>query len=217
MGNIFKMSKLSSLLDKLMIQQDLSESELSRRTGISQPAIHRLVSGKNNNPKLTTLLPIANFFKISLSQLIGEDELPKNLLSPTDEKSYSHLAKVSLLEWKDILEWPKNKKLISTLEYKCTTAHALSENSYALKIEDNAMSPIYPEGTIIIVDPLLEPKNNDLAIIYLNNHKTSVFRQLLIDINQVYIKPFNPDLKNILLNKNYKILGVVVQSINHLY
>lgn len=62
-------------LKTLMTRMTLSEHELSRKTGIKQPIIHRLLSGENTNPKLDTVKPIARYFSISISQLIGEEAL----------------------------------------------------------------------------------------------------------------------------------------------
>ena len=50
---------LSSRLKKLLTNANISEAELARRTGIAQPMVNRLATGKNKNPKLETLKPIA--------------------------------------------------------------------------------------------------------------------------------------------------------------
>lgn len=72
------MSKLAQILKLLMAEQGLSESELARRTGIGQPVVHRMASGETDNPKVATLSPVANYFALSISQLIGDEALPSD-------------------------------------------------------------------------------------------------------------------------------------------
>jgi transcriptional regulator with XRE-family HTH domain len=65
------MKNLSSVLASLMSQHRLTSSELARQTGIAQPVIYRLVTGTTENPQIMTLKPIADYFKISIDQVLG--------------------------------------------------------------------------------------------------------------------------------------------------
>lgn len=69
------MTALSSNLKTWLTKENISENELSRRTGVSQQVINRLLSGENTNPKIATLRPLAHYFHLTLSQLLGEEEI----------------------------------------------------------------------------------------------------------------------------------------------
>ena len=71
---------LSRNLQYLLQQHQLSAAELSRRCGIAQPVVHRLVVGQIDNPQIATLCPIARYFKCSLDALLMQDMMqsPKN-------------------------------------------------------------------------------------------------------------------------------------------
>lgn len=79
------MASLSANLKVLMSLSKINASELARRTGIAQPIIHRLSTGQNTNPKLATIKPIARYFSVTVSQLIGEDPLPNEKAHTTAE------------------------------------------------------------------------------------------------------------------------------------
>ncbi|MGB6977064.1 MAG: helix-turn-helix domain-containing protein [Gammaproteobacteria bacterium] len=209
------MNKLALLLDKLMEKREITESELARRTGISQPVINRLLCGRNDNPKLTTLLPIANYFSLSLSELIGEAPLPEGFLSTTSSNLEKPIVRVPVLNWEDVIEWPKNKDNIKPIDTHVVNV-SISVDGYALKLLDITMGLIFPEGTLIIVDPSLQPIDRNLVIIHILGKKLPIFRQILFDMDKVYLKPFNSDLNITLLEKKYVILGVAVESINNL-
>jgi transcriptional regulator with XRE-family HTH domain len=64
------MENLAINLKHLIAQEGISEAELSRRCGVTQPMINRIVNGRTNNPKLKTLLRISRYFGISISALV---------------------------------------------------------------------------------------------------------------------------------------------------
>lgn len=64
------MENLARNLKVLITKEDISEAELSRRCGVTQPMINRIVNAKTDNPKLKTLLRISRYFGITISELV---------------------------------------------------------------------------------------------------------------------------------------------------
>ncbi len=56
-----------------LAQNDLTSAELSRRTSIAQPVIHRLVTGVIENPQIHTLIPLAEYFNCSLDKILKQN------------------------------------------------------------------------------------------------------------------------------------------------
>jgi len=205
------MKKLSTNLKALMAELHITESELARRTGVGQPVVHRIASGETDNPKVGTLSPIANFFALSISQLIGDEPLPQNRLPGTYNPGTQGWTQIPLLEWEQVLEWPN----LTTLAKPTRSVSAdlnLGSNAYALTLKDTTMEPRFPEGTTILVDPTIQPADRDFAVVHVDGQKLPTFKQILIDGDSIYLKPLNADFKAIHLDKNYKFLGVVVQA-----
>ena len=67
--------ELSKVLNKMMTESHIDAIELSRHTNIPVPTIHRLKSDRGSNPTIATLLPIANYFGVTINQLIGKEEI----------------------------------------------------------------------------------------------------------------------------------------------
>lgn len=130
------MKNLSEVLSSLMSEKGLSSSELARQTGVAQPIIYRLTKGDTTNPQIFTLKPIADFFDISLDQLIGAK--PLRARRPLNDKAI-HLL---------------NGKLTTI----ATVAGALNdvlphlEKSYRLAIASKLMTADIPEEIL----PLLQ-------------------------------------------------------------
>lgn len=64
------MENLARNLKLLIAREGISEAELSRRCGVTQPMINRIVNAKTDNPKLKTLLRLSRYFGITISELV---------------------------------------------------------------------------------------------------------------------------------------------------
>lgn len=206
-----KNRSLSTLLKGLMAELGINESELARRTGIGQPVVHRICSGETDNPKVATLSPIANFFAISISQLIGDEPLPADRIPGTFNPEAQSWRQVPLLAWEQVLSWPKLPPKLGPLP-TISTDIELGQHAYAVTVRDITMEPRFPEGTILIIDPDLKPNSLDFAVVHIEGLELPNFKQVLIDGEHTILKPLNTDFKTLLLDKPHKFLGVMIQS-----
>lgn len=206
-----KNTSISVILKGLMAELGINESELARRTGIGQPVVHRICSGETDNPKVATLSPIANFFAISISQLIGDEPLPANRIPGTFNPDAQGWRQLPVLSWKQAITWP-NLPIKSNPLPTISTDIELSPHAYALAVRDTTMEPRFPEGTVLLIEPELQPSNLDFAIVHIEGHELPNFKQILIDGDHIILKPLNSDFKTFLLDRPHRFLGVMVQS-----
>lgn len=209
------MASLSINLKTLMSLAKINASELARRTGIAQPIIHRLSTGQNTNPKLATIRPIARYFTINVSQLIGEEPLPndQSLRTIPDHRIWN---RVPVISWKDAVTWPDSlpQHQNTDLPYVSTDAN-VSKLAYSLVIKGGAMEPLFPDGTTIIVEPKRQPNNRDFVVVRLHGENEARLKQMIIDGNERYLKSLNPaieDLKAAPFAQGDQFLGVMAQA-----
>jgi len=77
------------------------------------------------------------------------------------------------------------------------------------------MDPVFPKNTFLIADPDKHAKDRSYVIAKLSNFDEPIFRQLLIDAHDRYLKALSPDFdqyKMTRLNENDKILSTVIQA-----
>lgn len=205
----FKMTKkslLSTNLRELMTAHgNLSEAELAHITGLPQPTLNHILQDKTKRPRRDCLSKLAEFFNISTQQLLGElpiasAQLPKG----------AHA--IPLIRWTDItnfFEKPLSTTAISTT--LCDTH--LSQNAFALKMNDCSMSPLFPEKTILIFDPTKAPYDRGYGLFELQNN-TLVFRQIILDGTDMLIKALNPDLGNFIkrVDTHERLIAPLVQA-----
>ncbi|MBS0358924.1 MAG: helix-turn-helix domain-containing protein [Proteobacteria bacterium] len=207
--------KITQIVTKLMEHHKVDVSDLFRKTGIPIPTLNRLRSNKISNPTLTTLAPIADFFSISVSQLIGEQPLPyagmvfENSLPPKP-------LNIPILSWKNATDWCRNKKRVldpETVQW-ITINGSPNQPLFALKMEGQSMTPNFPEGSLLIFDPELTPKDHSFGLVLLKGNKTPLFKQILLDGNDRYIKSLNSAYANlpmVMLDTQDHILATLIQ------
>ncbi|WP_419421578.1 LexA family protein (plasmid) [Legionella sp. D16C41] len=66
---------------------------------------------------------------------------------------------------------------------------------------------------MLVIDPDSDPKEGDYVLCKLDKDDIPVFRKILFDGKTIYFKPINPAFGEISHHSKYKILGVVIKSI----
>ena len=186
---------LHKRLRELLFEKNITPTELSNRIGISIPTIHRMVTGKTKHPNNTALNAVANFFSISVSELINDNELNLNI------KKKNQFKDIPVLKFDQL--GLKKQEQISKINI---IVNNVSHNAFAIRMPDHSMSPFINKGSILVFDPEIKPVDRSYCLIKINNSNSYVIRQILIDINDVFIKSVNKDLgeSNIkLLSKEY--------------
>lgn len=54
----------------LMESNNIDRLELAKNTGLQVNDIDKLLSGANNDPRISSLLPIAKYFRISIEEIM---------------------------------------------------------------------------------------------------------------------------------------------------
>lgn len=203
-----KNSKLAKTLKSLLAKDKLSESELARKTGVGQPVIHRMASGETDNPKIESLRPIAKFFSISIDQLIGDVPIPTTLPKYHIEQEMYNLPLITL---SDATTWPlcRNELILKTY---VQTNIQISEFAYAIRLRDSTMTPMFPDGTLLIIEPNHQYKHRDFVVAQLSGEKKAIFKQLLIDGPKKYLKSVDREYPPIEMQIKDHILGVMLQA-----
>jgi transcriptional regulator with XRE-family HTH domain len=196
-------------LKKLIKKYNLNTLELSRETGIGQPVIYQIVAGKTNNPKLETVYTLAKYFGITVNDLI---EAESQSSSDSSSSRYSIYA-IPLLLHKQLNILPNMGKANEIAKEKIQIDFKPKPLFYALAVWDNSMEPIFPKGSVVIVDGDKLPQDFDYVVVKLGEE--IFLRQILIDNHLQYLTPLNigKTYKVMLFdNKIGKFLGVVIQS-----
>jgi len=174
----------------------MKPADLSKEVNLPPPTIHRLITGKSTRPYKSSLEPIAQFFSISVDQLLGEEALPTNPNTDSLHEQKTLLSpKIQLLS---IVPWDelKNFHIEQTGQYKkLPYLGNASDRAFATIMYDYSMEPYFSRGSTLILDPEQTPVDRGYILVQLESG-IYIFRQLLMDADHRILKPLNPDLNS---------------------
>ena len=207
---------LGKTLKILLFNRDMKPADLSREINIPQATIHRLITGKSTRPYKSSLQPIADFFEITVEQLLGEEALPQDTdhnLSNNNTLSNSKIQLIPLMEWENIDQY--NSKTSNPNNESVPFVGNRIENAFATILQDSSMEPQFSKGNTLIFDQDKPPSDRSYVLAKLTSNNVFVFRQLLIDADHQFLKPLNPDLsifKMRLLEENDLLIATLVEA-----
>jgi len=196
---------VAEILEALMDRQSLNQTELANRSGVSQPAINRILNERQKvkKPRRETLEKIGAALGVTPDQLTGQTPLPGRLL----DKGAVPLYHVDMLHHRPYTADPN---LCSALI--CPVPH--SDLSFALPVIGEAMRADdgYCEGEFVFVDTRIAPTHGrDIVAVgpsaaYLRRLIETPEGKFLKALNSLWPNPIMPLTNDIL------ILGTVIFS-----
>lgn len=197
---------LASNLRKLMQSHVINECALSRKTEIPQSTLHKILSGKTNDPRASTLKSLSDYFGISIEELLYGAPATRSQIISAQTQS------IAVISWSDCINAQAFIDTLTPTNWgKWIVSEPLSKNAYAL-ISKPSIEPRFPKGTIFIVDPTGIPEDGDLLIVYFTNTTEASIRELSIDGPSKLLLPLCPNSSITPLNNEIKILGIVTQT-----
>lgn len=193
------LKNLSDNLNMLMAGARLNSSELARQTGIPAGTIKR-IKNNNANPTIETLIPLAKYFSIAISELVGD--------APLNSAITIGLKKIPLLSWQ---KYSINNQIDYTnLSRFVLTERQIGKRGFALHMEKEYMD-FFPKDSLLIVDPEINPGFGDYVIVNKEEQGIASIRKYICEIDHAYLEPLIKGLDIIPLTNSFKILGVIIQ------
>ena len=193
---------LAKNISDLMNEVNIDDKKLSESTGVSAATIKKIRLGLSLNPTIETLIPLAKFFDVSVSQLIGEVSINDG---PSDNKK-----QIPLLRWHDI-----ETKDIKSL---CIISNILldtdePENCFATQILSDKYRQPFCKDTFIIINTNQTPDDGDFVLCQFNN-KLEICN-ILSKLGQKYVISMVAGSQDpIKLDSLDKYIGTIIETRN---
>lgn len=196
-------------LRRVMAEKNITEAELARKTGIPQPTLHKILSGKTGDPRASTLKSLADFFGVTIDAL-----LTGGLASPTHNSSNDKLTQsIAIISWSDCLHANALLTHVNSMNWESwITTEYSSANAFALSSKPS-MEPRFPKGSTLIIDPDARPEDGDLIVVHFPDTNEATLRELSIDGPVKLLIPIGKNSPPEMWNSNIEVLGVLVKSI----
>lgn len=191
-----KIEKFKDRLSYALNFRKLKPTELAEKSNLSRGTMSHYLKG-TYEPKLDKVKIFAKILNVSFEWLLGIDVpmlyVPKNLQTcnnidlnntvkiPVISTVPASFSKASDFIYDEYIEYPR-----SLLQYSDYDKRYIS-----LKVDGDSMYPELFDRDSILVDILLDIKNGDIGVFYLNGDFT--VKRVYLKEKSIIFKPSNPD------------------------
>ncbi len=156
---------------------------------------------------MKTVQVLANFFNLSVAQLMGLEEIPPYKIAEINPAKNA----LPILEISQTEQWLSGElKIIKS--YLNLTRQLIGNKSFSVIVPDARFDPEFTKNNLLIIDDEAKPKTKDFIIGKFNKNKTSIYE--FTDQNGVFIREAGKyEIIHIMNMKQLNIFGVVIQQI----
>lgn len=196
---------VAEILEALMDKHSLNQTDLANRSGVSQPAINRILNerSKAKKPRRDTLEKIGGVLGVTPEQLTGQAPISVRLFDK---------GAVPIGRWETLTHSAEAGDIQLGRALVCPVPH--SDLSFALPVIGEAMSGDdgYREGDVIFVDPGIKPSHGrDVVAV---SPKAAYLRRFTQTPEGTFLKALNPSWPNPILSltSDIIVMGTVIFS-----
>lgn len=170
---------ISKNLAFLLTKENISISQLAVKLEIPVMTIRRILSGETEDPRISTVKLIADFFKISVDLLIKSN--PDYMLNSGKSLATYSVPKIQWENLQNIIDLRENNfDSWSNFQTFSLSNNILGKKIFALESRPS-MYPRFPRGTSFIIDPETSPEDGDIVLVKIKSNNEFTLKELLID------------------------------------
>jgi transcriptional regulator with XRE-family HTH domain len=211
-----KRKELAKLLKDARVAAGLSQTKAAKLLGVERQTVGAWERGING-PLRDRAVAVAKLYKIDVGQ-IDPFARPVKIIDTIVSESHKipllRLEKITLKAG-DARDLPNSLRAYAN---DMLAVHESFKECFAISVGDNSMKPLYQEGDICIIDPAIEPNENDAVVVGFPGEalvlRTYVPRGLDSSGKAAFdLQTPNADFKTLTVNSSHPadVLGVVVE------
>lgn len=198
---------LSDRLHFAMEKEGVSQAALARAVDIKPAALQYLLSSNAQASRFT--------FELARALNVRPEWLATGSgpVAIEEDPLYSAITKyksIPVLNIEDVMQWKEINKIKWHDDF-IMIEKTSGENTFAFKIADAAMKPVFNKGNIVIVTADKSPSDGDLVVGMIASQNEVMFRKLSLGHEALFL-PYNLELyKPIPMTTKDIILGVAIE------
>lgn len=202
---------IASNIKKLMKIHGVNEISLASALGVSKMTIRRVISGETEDPRISTISLIAEYFNVSIDALLEDISMPINFLK---KEKVNFLP---IIGWEDLSNFfsEKNIDLTDWQKWYPFAQSSTKTNKKSFILESKkSIQPRYPDGSLLLINPDETPLDGDVVLIKTKDIPEISIRVLVIDSPRWILRPIIMGSETMFYNENHhEIVGVLMLTI----
>jgi len=205
---------IAQILKMLLFKRDKRVTQVAREAQIPQQTLQRIVAGLSSKPHRKTLNSLANYFSLSVEQLIGQEPLPEDqAIASLRNIERRPICQIPYIDFSDIENYLQTRDNTLIKNY-INTDGDLPEHVFATRMTDSSMYPYISKNAVVLLDPNTQPQDQHFVLVRLEESGAFVIRQILIEGADQHLKPMSRDLSTLAtrtMKKTDKIIALVIE------
>lgn len=202
-------------IKRLMAAKGLNEATLAKKTSIPQPTLHKILSGKTADPRVSTLKLISEFFNISLDAVIYTP--PHEQFDLAINGVRRQTKHIPVISWQQAVEAANFLTILAPSNWEDWQIATVKSEQVVTLVSKISMEPKFPKGTLLMLDLNAKPVDGDLVVVHYPNTDEATLRQLFLDGPVKRLNALNQEHESDILNDKIRILGVIIQATRIFY
>lgn len=204
---------LSEVMKGLQEAYQISDAELARETGIPQATIYRLVSGMTDDPKVSSLRPLAGFFNITIGQLMGDEPLPSSLNARSISQNKWNY-RLPIISWEQACAWQQTVSKLTNSNWSdwCSTNFPVSASAYALTVPAKKYCDPFRNESVALVEPNIFAEEGDFVAVHFSGMRSVSLRRWILDGGEPWLIPLQKGMTAVKWSGDHHFCGVVIQA-----
>lgn len=188
------------------------QDPLSKASGVGQTTIGRILRSEVD-VRSDTLNRIADALGVDVNYFWGSNS--GNVTEGPDRRS---VRQAPVISWIEAGAWSEAQDLYHPGDGEDweDVPPGTSSNAFWLRVVGDSMTAptgtSIPEGSLILVDPGIDPAPGRLVVAKLTETDEVTFKRLVSDGGRYYLKPLNPAYPVIPIESECAVVGVVTES-----
>ncbi len=196
-------------IKRLMAVTGLKEAILAKKTSIPQPTLHKILSQKTADPRISTLKRICAFFNISLDALMYTPAHERLDLGAEGVKIQTQ--NIPVITWQQCVEAGSFLTLLTPENWNNWQIVNVKSNKVVALVSKINMEPRFPAETLLLVNLNAKPVDGDLVAVHYPNTDEATLRLLCLDGPVKRLKAIRNE-QDYDVCDDTRIVGVVIQA-----
>lgn len=186
--------KMSYRIEEARLAKGWSQQQLAEMAGTTQQAIQRYENGQRE-PKISIAVRIADALGVSLSYLLGLDNVVE--IRPVETTPVPVLGRIAA-------GTPREAFMLSDRFHDTPTTLVRGRTkAFWLMVAGNSMNRVFPEGSLVLIDPNMEVKNGDIGVVFVNGDDATI-KRIYFEGDAIRLHPesFDMDYQDRVIDKS---------------
>lgn len=197
-------------IKRLMAAKRFKEAALARATAIPQPTLHKILSSKTIDPRISTLNRVCDFFNVSLDALMYTPAHERLELGATGVKRQTQ--NIPVISWEQCVKAGSFLSKLTPNNGDSWRIVTVKSDQVIALLSKISMEPRFPVGTLLLADLNSIPADGDLVAVHYPNTDEATLRQLCLDGPIKRLKSVSNEQGYDICDEDMHILGVVIQA-----